>query len=227
MFNHRRVIYTSKLARLCSTPKQWLIAYSCIAISGLASHPFGSWQPKGGDKTFMWIRDCLPKDLPGTRAIIYGFNTKLVKSRSFQFISDLASELVSHLETYGGAQGRIKPTAFLAHSLGGLVLKQVLVQLGQDSREAYKNLLRGVVFFGVPNLGMNQEHFRAIVQNNANEALVDDITRGSSFLDRLDKEFRDSPFKEHMQCIWAYETSESPTVTVREKYYCETAIFML
>lgn len=79
----------------------------------------------------MWIRDCLPKDLPGTRAIIYGFNTKLVESRSFQFISDLASELVSHLETYGGAQGRIKPTAFLAHSLGGLVLKQALVQLGK------------------------------------------------------------------------------------------------
>lgn len=165
----------------------------------------------------MWIRDSLPKDLPDTRAIIYGFDTKLVASRSFQSISDLASEFVNHLETYGGPRGRMKSTAFLAHSLGGLVLKQALVQLGQDSRETYKSLLRGVIFFGVPNLGMNQEHFRAIVQNNANEALVDDITRGSGFLDRLNKEFRDSPFKEHMQCIWAYETSESPTVTVREK----------
>lgn len=32
---------------------------SCVIISGLASHPFGSWQPRGSDKFSKWIRDDL------------------------------------------------------------------------------------------------------------------------------------------------------------------------
>jgi hypothetical protein len=178
----------------------------------------------------MWIRDNLPKDLPDTRAIIYGYDTKLVRSNSFQRISDLANDLVNRLRVYGWDQGRIKPAAFLAHSLGGLVLKQALVQLGMENREASKypsNRLRGVIFFGVPNLGMEQEHFRAIVQNNANEVLVDEISPDSNFLVRLDKEFSGSSFKEHLQCFWAYETSKSPTITVRVYRYCETLASML
>lgn len=166
----------------------------------------------------MWIRDSLPNDLAGTRAILYGYDTKLPDSNSFKRILDLASALVNHLRACGWDEGHIKPVAFLAHSLGGLILKQALVQFGMENREEYNRLsnrLRGVVFFGVPNLGMEQEHFRAIVQNKANEGLVDEISPDSNSLLKLEKEFSKSPLRKHLRCFWAYETSKSPTITVR------------
>jgi hypothetical protein len=187
----------------------------CIAVSGLASHPFGSWQPKGGDKSFMWIRDSLPKHLHGTRAIVYGYDTKLLDSDSFQSIPDLARELINQLQAYGWGTQIRRPLVFLAHSLGGLVLKEALVQLDKSQDETYKSLLsvvRGSVCFGVPNLGMEQGHFRTVVQNNPNEALVDDIARNSNYLRRLNEEFSGGSFNQHLRCFWAFETSESPTV---------------
>ena len=165
----------------------------------------------------MWIRDTLPKNLKGTRAVIYGYNTKLDDSPSFQTILDLSSELISQLQASGwGLQSR-KPVAFLAHSLGGLVLKEALVQLAKGQDERYKSLLKiisGAIFFGVPSLGMEQEHFRTIVQNKPNETLVEDIARNSNYLRRLDEKFSNSTLTERLRCFWAFETSESPTIVV-------------
>ncbi|RYP61328.1 hypothetical protein DL771_010167 [Monosporascus sp. 5C6A] len=191
--------------------------YDCIALSGLASHPFGSWQPKGGDKTFMWIRDDLPKHLQRVRAVIYGYRTKLHDSQSFQTIPDLAHEFIDQLLAYGWGCSSAKPIAFLAHSLGGLVLKEALIQLNKSQDQAYQtliDLIQGVIFFGVPNLGMEQAHFRTIVRNNPNEALVDDIARNSNYLRRLNEAFTQGSFNTKLRCFWAFETSESLTVTV-------------
>lgn len=192
---------------------------SCIAISGLASHPFGSWQPKAGDKTFMWIRDTLPKQLEGTRTIIYGYDTKLYESRSFQNIPDLAQDLINHLLACGWGSQSSTPIAFLAHSLGGLVLKEALVQLASQSNEEYGDLLNlvlGAVFFGVPSLGMKQSHFRTIVRNNPNQALVDDIAPYSPYLQDLAKKFAGNSLDSRIKSFWAYETLESPTAIVSD-----------
>jgi hypothetical protein len=203
----------------CSFTKYYtrLTVRSCITISGLASHPFGSWQPKGGDKTFMWIRDTLPKHLPGVRSIIYGYDTKLGGSQSFQLIPDLAKALITQLGTYGWNPTSAKPVVFLAHSLGGLVLREAMVELDRSLDKEYKALLElfaGAVFFGVPNLGMEQSHFQTIVDGNPNEALVDDIARGSNYLRRLNDSSSNGSFQSQFKCFWAYETSQSPTILV-------------
>ncbi|KAI8631124.1 hypothetical protein F5Y19DRAFT_473523 [Xylariaceae sp. FL1651] len=188
--------------------------YDCIAISGLASHPFGSWQPKSNDKTFMWIRDGLPKDIHGIRSVLYGYDTKLYESQSFQDISDLASEFINQLQAYGWNSSSAKSVAFVSHSLGGLVLKKALVQLASSSNENYKtllNVIRGALFFGVPNLGMEQASFHTIVQNGPNAVLIDDIGRKSNFLRRLNESFFNTSINGRFRFFWAYETLESPT----------------
>lgn len=65
--------------------------YSLIALSGLNGHAFGSFKVKGD--SFMWLRDSLPAKLPGTRILIYGYDTQLVGSRSFQILQDLGMSL--------------------------------------------------------------------------------------------------------------------------------------
>ncbi|OAR02604.1 hypothetical protein LLEC1_06424 [Akanthomyces lecanii] len=191
-------------------------ASDCIAISGLASHPFGSWKHRGNEESFMWIRDGLPKHMRDTRAILYGYDSKLDRSQSFQGIPDLARALIHSLTTCNWDKPFAKPLVFLAHSLGGLLLKETLVLLSNDVHdESCRCLLaavKGAVFFGVPNLGMEQAHFRTVVQNNPNEALIDDLARGSNYIRRLDENFGQLLANKDLQYFWGYETMESPTI---------------
>ncbi|PLB50321.1 hypothetical protein P170DRAFT_405285 [Aspergillus steynii IBT 23096] len=193
-------------------------SYNCIAISGLASHPFGSWQPKGGDKRFMWIRDDLAKHARGGAAILYGYDSKLNGSSSFQNINDLAKELIDQLFSHR-APGSVTPLIFLAHSLGGLVVKQALRDLAENHPDdEYKNLLsavRGAIFFGVPNRGMEHGEFEAVVQNNPNGVLIQDLSLRSNFIRQLTRAFDTLPFVKRCKFFWAYETKESPTVLRR------------
>src|SRR2546423_13508622 len=62
-------------ARFQMDADSWLD--SSITISGLASHPLGSWMQRNSDNNFVWLRDRLPKDAPEIRPIIYGYDTQL------------------------------------------------------------------------------------------------------------------------------------------------------
>jgi len=198
----------------------------CIAISGLASHPFGSWQPRGQDKTFMWIRDAIPTSLPGVRTAIYGYNSKLSGSRSFQSISDIARGLILYLKSGGWNRPSSKPIVFLAHSLGGLVLKEAIVQMA-DRDESISSILdniRGAIMFGVPSLGMEPSHLMAMVEGQPNESLVQDLSRdgGGNYVRQLNTRFKGLSFLRRARILWAYETEESPTVVVSLPRQCRS-----
>ncbi|KAK7215375.1 hypothetical protein V2G26_003378 [Clonostachys chloroleuca] len=188
-----------------------------IALSGLGSHPFGSWQPRGNDKTFMWLRDALPFSIPGVRSFIYGYDSKVLASHSFQSISDISTGFILALKNGGWNLNSKKPIIFIAHSLGGIVLKDACVQIA-EAREATTacilNNIQGAIMFGVPSLGMEQSHLLAMVEGQANETLVQDLSRGNgnNYLRQLRGRFDGICFTRQARIIWAYETVESPTI---------------
>ncbi|KAI0179413.1 hypothetical protein GGR52DRAFT_305072 [Hypoxylon sp. FL1284] len=186
--------------------------FDCLAISGLASHPFGSWQ--GTDKLFMWIRDELPRAMPNTRAIIYGYDTLLKGSSSFQSIQDVAASLIDHMKVAGWAMPSAKSLVFLAHSLGGIILKEAFTILaaGDERGSHIVDLFKGGIFFGVPSQGMVISHLLAIVKGQPNESLIHDLSTSSGLLRSLDNQFSGLASTRSMCLHWAYETKLSPTV---------------
>ena len=50
----------------------------------------------------MWLRDSLPDDLPGARILIYGYDTELQKSQSFQSLRNLANQFRNDLRAIRG-----------------------------------------------------------------------------------------------------------------------------
>ncbi|KAH6608207.1 hypothetical protein Trco_004520, partial [Trichoderma cornu-damae] len=191
--------------------------YDCIVISGLASHPMGSWQPHGNDKSFMWIRDELPELAPRVRFILYGYDTKLVGSKSFQRVADLANSLIHELKMGGWSSPSSKRLIFLAHSLGGVVLKQSLLMLA-DSGVAYESILKrtqGAIFFGVPSDGMSISDIHNMLGDQPNKgALVEEISSGSTFLRNLEEKASGVLHVRGMKLFWAYETQTTPTVQI-------------
>ncbi|KAJ2992379.1 hypothetical protein NUW58_g2188 [Xylaria curta] len=193
-------------------------AFDCIAVSGLASHPFGSWQPKGEDKSFMWIREALPRALPMMRTILYGYDTALINSNSFQTTGDLASTFVNHITANGWDLAGSKRLVFLAHSLGGIVLKEAfrLMANGNSQEQNILDRFVGGIFFGVPSHGMETSHLLTMVRGQVNEEFIEALSSNSKYLRLLDDHFAGLISTREMHFCWAFETKTSPTVMRHE-----------
>jgi hypothetical protein len=97
---------------------------SLIAISGLGGHAFGSFKEKGG--SYMWLRDSLPNDLPRTRILVFGYDTPLKNSTSFQSIDDLGIHLrssISNIRNYANVRKTGFYVPFPSNSVIGLDLR--------------------------------------------------------------------------------------------------------
>ncbi|KAK5989396.1 hypothetical protein PT974_10915 [Cladobotryum mycophilum] len=161
--------------------------YECIVMSGLASHPMGSWQPHGKDKSFMWVRDTLPNLVKGVKFILYG----------------------------GWAAPGPKNLSFFAHSLGGVVLKEAFRMVADSGvmAEPILNRTRGVVFFGVPSQGLDVSDLQIMLGDQPNkDALVKEISCEGSFLETLEEQFLGISQLRKMSLLWAFETEITPTV---------------
>ena len=163
----------------------------------------------------MWIRDQLPRALPDIRYILYGYDSPLL-TNSFQTIFDLSRGFVEQLRSQGWTLSTSKPLLFLAHSLGGLVLKQAFtIVANHPDYGPLKNAIRGAILFGVPNFGMEQSALLAVAEGAANERLIRDLAPSSQYLTQLHAQVEGLAFLQDVVLHWAYETRESPTVIVR------------
>ncbi|KAE8440868.1 hypothetical protein EG329_006366 [Mollisiaceae sp. DMI_Dod_QoI] len=138
----------------------------CIAIHGWGSHPLGGF--KAHDDTYMWLRDSLTKELPQLRVFIYGYACDLTTADSISGVDDYADTLRRLLRDMRGQYKTEQPVplVFIAHSLGGMVLKQALIRM-KDSSDSNDELnlmsVYGALFFGVPSQGMDTEALAAMV----------------------------------------------------------------
>ena len=113
---------------------------SIIAIHGLDGHREDTWTAENGT---LWLRDCLSVDIPNARILVYGYDadTRSRECVSTQTIYQHADKLVKSAareridaprvstRTLPAEEIPLKPSQrpiiFIAHSLGGIVLKQV------------------------------------------------------------------------------------------------------
>ncbi|KAH6973907.1 hypothetical protein EDB80DRAFT_595707 [Ilyonectria destructans] len=189
-----------------------------IAVPGLGSHALGSWKSPNSDD--VWLRDFLPKDVPNIRVLLYGYDTTLPGSVSKQSIEDLGGVLLEQIIVYRASDGTShRPIIFTGHSLGGLLIKEALVRARRRRSNANSDLSKasyGLLFFGVPNLGLRNDQLRTLVRGQPNEALIHDLlvdsdSEPSTFLKRLADQFSES-CKDHYMVVTFFERRLSPTL---------------
>jgi pimeloyl-ACP methyl ester carboxylesterase len=174
----------------------------------------------------MWLRDKLPEKLPGhlpgARSIIYGYDSTLKQSESVQSVDDIAQRFVQFLETISRSFSRRRPIVLLGHSMGGIVLKHALIKMNSpgasDTARHILRQVRGVFLFGVPNRGMENAHYLALVEGRPNYKLVRALSIGSEYLSVLDREFYYLAKGMGIRLVSFYETRLSRSERVRLRH---------
>jgi hypothetical protein len=197
-----------------------------VAVTGLGGHALGSF--RSADGLSVWLRDFAPEDIPRARFITYGYDTGVIASDNNQGVHELARTLLDGLAIFRQrTQTQQRTLLFICHSLGGVVLKEALIMSSKATEKKHKKLLDvmivtyGLVFMGVPNLGLRHNQLETVVKGRRNEGFVRDLLvrsdgEASQFLSYLTSEFTalDGRRRLPFEIISYYETLSSPTVVV-------------
>ncbi|RDA87075.1 hypothetical protein CP532_0190 [Ophiocordyceps camponoti-leonardi (nom. inval.)] len=160
-----------------------------------------------------WVRQGIRREAPRARILLYA-HPDLVAGIT---LADLADALLQelHMLRSGGAAER--PLIFIAHSIGGLVVKMALTKAARDAR--YENVLRecyGVAFFGTPHQGSSYfamsglaTNIRSLLRLSAPlpASVTDSLRVGNDLLLRLDDDFK--AVSNDVRIWTLYETIES------------------
>ncbi|RBR19576.1 uncharacterized protein FIESC28_05571 [Fusarium coffeatum] len=127
-----------------------------IEIIGLQPRPETLYDDADNASVF-WPVDLLSKDLPDSRILMFGYDSKITKY-SAGAVSE--NSVFSHAKDLLFALGleRIlhRPLICVAHSLGGIIVKEMLSRSSSSSRSEHQNILesvKGVIFLGTPHRG--------------------------------------------------------------------------
>ncbi len=101
---------------------------------------------------------------------------------------------------------------YLVHSLGGLVAKQAMVHMEQSPNPVEKenfNATYAMLFFGVPNTGMNIDGIRAMFDRQPNEGFIMSLAIRSHLLRDLHRDFTDRFKFPDARIVCFYETRKT------------------
>ncbi|KAF8536942.1 hypothetical protein BDD12DRAFT_746625 [Trichophaea hybrida] len=201
-------------------PPQSEPKYDVIAVCGLSAHAFGSWKSPS-QSYVMWLRDILPLDFPDFRVLAWGYESDLKDPTASRNITSFARQLL--MAIHGARElttAKHRPIIFVGHSLGGLIIKQAgqaLVDAAEGNSPNDKAILDsclGILLFGVPNRGLNNENMLSLVKGMKSAPFVHDLMEGSELLRRLDYSF-ERTYEDHLKSrpvVSFYEMKDTNTV---------------
>ena len=154
-----------------------------------------------------WPAEILPKDFENVRVWTYGYDSKVTKA----FTAPTSKNgIFEHGNSFLRAVGRARihcrkrSIVFVAHSLGGLVVKQALIEARKQTHDPelldiYSSTY-AIIFFGTPHRGSGFASWGLLlstiaeaVQLDTNNAVLKDLdpTSGSSKLEEMRLDFDD------------------------------------
>ena len=167
-----------------------------------------TWTHQNGN---FWPATQLPQHISSARVLLFSYNSQAIWDANENGIKEHASNLLDRLSgsrkstnpnvcirsdslcstvLKGTSKSNYKvPIIFVAHSLGGLVVKQVLViSKNDDTYAGLREATYGLVFFAVPHRGGNGADLGTIAKNivtslagSASNDLIESLKSNSLF----------------------------------------------
>lgn len=168
-----------------------------IFVHGVRGHPYKSWESENSDGTSwpFWLAE----DIKGLSVFSLSYNATLTNWRgsSIPFIDEasIALRVIMNDEEFNQDDLNACPVAFICHSLGGLLVKQMIVSACKNSDSdiysSFCNRIKRVVFIATPHKGS----FMATLAQSIGGVLFrptkinEMLTDSSSYLSELGREY--------------------------------------
>lgn len=126
-----------------------------VFIHGLRGHRENTWSKYG----CLWPKELLSKDIPHSRILSFGYDSAVVHSDTSEVTQgSLAHDATSLCSLLDDERNQTntndRPIIVVGHSLGGLVLAQVIYEGERDSESDSINRIaqkiKGAIFLGTP-----------------------------------------------------------------------------
>ncbi|CAH1400690.1 unnamed protein product [Nezara viridula] len=181
--------------------------------------------------TNCWPKDWLPTDCKNLRVVGINYDTRLTDWRSWcplrdrgatRVLAERCRKLLQQLMACGIGE---RPVIWIAHSMGGLLVKHMLIQAWHNSRsEQMKNFYqntKGIVFLSTPHIGSPwatlHEAWRILFLPSTE---VDELRYKSPILQKLHEEFKKFIFENPMEIISFVETKSMKLTTFEWEFHC-------
>ncbi|KAE8441039.1 hypothetical protein EG329_006076 [Mollisiaceae sp. DMI_Dod_QoI] len=197
-----------------------------VLVHGINGHYINTW--KAADCT-IWPVELLSEQLPEIRVMSYGYrgtyNDTISVATSFDHGQSLLSLLIDKRKA---AHEEVRPIIFVGHSLGGIIIKQMLLIANANSDSRAQNVILStygvvrilVIFFSTPHNGINSDKWgqfvQIIIKNTKPDELKDTplppkiitaILDHSDELVQISQKFR---FLKNMKYASFYEALKTP-----------------
>ena len=181
-----------------------------VFVHGLNGDPHNTWTSE--HSKIFWPAQLLPSNLEDEKAriLVYGYDadvTSFTDGASKDAIHNHAENLVAQLAANRGIKkAQERPIIFVAHSLGGLVIKRALIY-SSEIRGSHTERLRsifistyGILFLGTPHKGADLakwgsrlEAIASVVMPkrviDSNDKLVNALKKENETLQVIDRQF--------------------------------------
>ncbi|KAL0366170.1 UNVERIFIED_CONTAM: protein SERAC1 [Sesamum radiatum] len=139
-----------------------------VFVHGLRGGPFKTWRlsedksstksglvekidEEAGKQGTFWPGEWLAADFPHARLFSLKYKTNLTQwSGASLPLQEVSSMLLDKLVAAGIGD---RPVVFVTHSMGGLVVKQMLYQAKAENKDNFVNNTVGIVFYSCPHFG--------------------------------------------------------------------------
>lgn len=168
-------------------------------IHGLTGDRDTTWTADGQQTP--WPASLLPPKLKDARILTYGYDAYVVRASvaSANRLIDHATNLLAKLTTNRALNNALsRPLIFVAHSLGGLVCKEVIL-LSRNNPEPHLcgifDCTKGIVFMGTPHKGSWMADWARIPASaigfvkSTNKSLLEILETNNQYLESIQTRF--------------------------------------
>lgn len=150
---HPRVsVFVPNLPEWSSLHSNSIVFVHGLNPKGDVNHARNTWTHENG--TF-WPESLLPELLPTARILLFAYNSSILRNASNVPVAGHAQSLLNDVHNKRlEAKETHRPLIFIAHSLGGLLVKQALIEAQLNAKYGcLKASTYGLVFFATPHKG--------------------------------------------------------------------------
>lgn len=198
-----------------------------VFIHGLSGDPKGTWTtPSAADPADAYWPVWISRDIGTANVYALGYPADAIASCFVESMSlyERAKAVLEHLASFGLGK---RPIAIVAHSLGGLLAKQMLrTGLEADDADwtAIAEAIRLILFLATPHSGSSVASILTFMLPRLASQYTKTLQSGNAQLDELNGSYKTAAQKQNIETVAYYETFKTKGALIVAKESADPGI---